>query len=470
MRLIGLVNTVIVARILTPDDFGVVAVALTIVWLVEGVSDIRIHNVLISEKDPDDAFYNTTWTMTAARGLLVSVILLLSADLVAMFMDDDRLSNVIRVLALSTLLLGFVNPKFIQFEKNLDVSRIFILRLAEKITGVVVSITLAYIYRSYWAIVVGLIAGYGVHVLISYLFLPYRPRLTLERFDKVWHFTGWLTGESIVNTIARRLDNLFVGNALGVSVAGYAYMGDQLTRLPTTEFMQPMRRVLFAGLAHFGDDLSKLRQNALESIAVISGVALPMAVGFSLVADSFVLLLLGDKWAEVIPFVRFTILALGFMEVFSIAPIIALVLKDTRFIFYRSLVYSFIRLPILLIGIYAYGFIGFIIARVITDTILVLINVGMLRKMLDVPYFYPLMMIWRTIVSVMIMAAAVLAWKHMGIPFDTTFLGLILNLAIEASIGVVVYSGVHYATWIMASKPKGLETRMLEFVSSSLRR
>ena len=132
VRLIGLVSTLILARLLTPGDFGIVALASALYFVIQTVSDLRFEQALISLRDKSDADFDTAWTMNALRGVASATILLAAAYPYAQLMDDPRLAGVLAVLAGVPLIHGLKNPHFLRFEIAMDFRKEFALQIVAK--------------------------------------------------------------------------------------------------------------------------------------------------------------------------------------------------------------------------------------------------------------------------------------------------------------------------------------------------
>ena len=178
-RLLDFLAIVVLARLLAPDDFGLVAIAASFVTIVDGLSAFDVDKALIRSRDDDRAIYDTAWTLSALRGLLAALCMWTVAPWVA----DARMAAVLRVLALGPILNGLKNPRFVTFERDLVYSRLAVLTIGAKVVSVGAMLVLAVAYRSYWALVLGQLAYAFTGTILSYLLQPYRPGISLARFS-----------------------------------------------------------------------------------------------------------------------------------------------------------------------------------------------------------------------------------------------------------------------------------------------
>ena len=163
MRLVvrgaGLINMVILARLLVPEDFGLVAMAMIFVGAIEVFSEFNFDVALIKKQSADRTDYDTAWTLSIIRGGVTAAVLLAIAAPAADLFDEPRLAMVIAVLSLSSVLLGFQNIGVVDFRKSLDFRRDFLFMASGKVVAVIITIGLALIWQNYWALVGGMIGG-----------------------------------------------------------------------------------------------------------------------------------------------------------------------------------------------------------------------------------------------------------------------------------------------------------------------
>ena len=153
-RLLDFVAIVVLARLLAPDDFGLVAIAASFATIVEGLSAFDVDKALIRSRDDDRALFDTAWTLSVLRGLLAA----LAMWGVAPWVGDARMADVLRVLAVVPILNGLRNPRFVTFERDLVYSKLAVLTVTAKVLSVGATLALAVVVRSYWALVVGQLA------------------------------------------------------------------------------------------------------------------------------------------------------------------------------------------------------------------------------------------------------------------------------------------------------------------------
>jgi PST family polysaccharide transporter len=459
-RVIDFVSVVVLARILAPDDFGLVAIAASVVTIIEGLSALDVNKALIRHRDDDRALYDTAWTLSALRGLLAALIMVV----ISRFVDDPRIAAILVALALSPILNGLANPRFVMFERDLVYSRLAILTLGARVIAFAVTVTIAVLTRSYWALVVGMLAGGIASFALGYLLRPYLPRPTLARFTDIFSFSGWLTLTSVVTTLAMETDKIIVGRLLGITEAGYYFMTQRIGVLPTRELVSPLQRILFPSFSELADDAGRLRSAALESVNVIGSLSLPAGFGFALVAGDFVPLVLGDRWAAIVPLLVVLVPYLGLRATLSMALPCVMALGRTRLLFGVSLVYAVIHLPLFIACTAAFGLAGAIWSIVGAGVFYTALNAWMLRRSLGLTPGELVIQLRRPLTAALAMVGVVLALRAV-LPAAVLGTGPSwISLIGTIVVGALVFVAALTAVWRLEDRPSGLERRLLQLL------
>ncbi len=157
-------------------------------------------------------------------------------------------------LGFGVLLSGLANPRRIMLQRDLIFWQEFVLSVSQKIAGFVAAVAVAVIYHSYWALVIGTLVTQATNVAVSYLVLPFRPRITFQHVREFISFSAWLAAGQIVNTLNWRFDYLLVGKMLGTTALGYYSVGSNLAMTPTREATSPLTQTIYPGFASIRDD------------------------------------------------------------------------------------------------------------------------------------------------------------------------------------------------------------------------
>ena len=455
------VSLLVVARLLVPEDFGLVALASSLLLTLSAFTEISMASALVHLKEPTDDHYHTGWTMNVIRGVLVALLFCAIAPPVADLYDEPRLAGVMYVLSLSVVLTGLANPRLIMLQKKLIFRQLFYVTLSQNVVTVVVSIVLALIYRSYWALAFGTVAGQLANVVVSYALLPFRPRFGFRHARDLWSFSIWLAMGQVVNTVNFRFDHLLIGGYLGRTELGHYSVGSRIAIAPTREAVQPLAQSLFPAFSLLTDDVDRLRRGYQRAQATITSIALPAGIAFALVADPLVRLTMGEIWAPAIPVIQVIACLYAVQTLGSQAKPLAMATGATRLLFNRSLQMFLLRLPLVAAGMYFWGLPGVLAGRALSGTIGTIINMFMVRTLVGLKLGEQVAVNLRCFGGTAAMVAAMAAVQA-ALPPPEGMIELAAAVALPVLAAVPAYLAARWLLWRLAGRPRGHETEALE--------
>jgi O-antigen/teichoic acid export membrane protein len=303
-RSIGLVSTLILARLLVPADFGLVAMGTVVLGALEAMTAFGFEMALIKSQAKDRARWDSAWTLNAIIGVMNAVAIAALAPAAASFYGEPRVIHVMSVLAVAALVGGLRNIGMVEFEQDLQFRPIALLALARRLGSFSVTLALAWWFGTYWALLAGIVAGQLVDVLLSYSVSRYRPRLALTAWRDLFSFSKWLLVNNLLGFASQRAGDLVVGGRSGATAVGIYSVSFELANLPTSEMVKPVMRAVFPGYAMMSSDRARLAQGFARVFAIVLLFALPAAAGIALLADPLVAVLLGGRWSEAVPLLQ----------------------------------------------------------------------------------------------------------------------------------------------------------------------
>ncbi len=292
-----LASTALLARILSPAQFGLVALALVFVTLLDTVSDLGLSPALvISTEEELRERANTVFALTVLLGGVLSALTAAIAPLAALFFDQPELVPLLAVLGLNFLIRSFGATHYAVAQRRID----FRSRTAAELTGVVVrggtGITLALAGFGAWSLVLGYLAGTVAVTATLWSLVPWRPsgRPRRARVPAMLRFGTTLTAVDVLAAVISQVDYVFVGRVLGTQALGLYTLGFRLPEMLIISLAVVAGRVLFPAFAAV--DREELARVFLVSVRYAAIVALPLAAGLAVLAEPFVLALFGDRW------------------------------------------------------------------------------------------------------------------------------------------------------------------------------
>jgi O-antigen/teichoic acid export membrane protein len=468
-RVIGMLSVIILARMLVPADFGLVAMATAIVAIIELLSAFSFDAALIQRQHATEAHYDTAWTLNVLMAGVCALLLVAVAFPARAFYGDERLGPIILWLALATLIRGFENIGIVEFRKELRLHRDFQLLMAKRITVFATTITVALATRSYWALVVGILAGSVAGVGFSYLFHPYRPGLNLSVRKELLRFSKWMVFSNVINTFTGRAADFVIGKSLGAGPLGLFNLAHEIAHLPSTELAAPINRAVFPGYAKVASDRTQLTAHFLGVLGLIALLTTPLALGTAAIAPLLVPYLLGDHWRDAVPLMEILVLSGLLASLRTNAGYVLLAMGRSDLLTFATGLRFAIVVPALIAGTIEFGALGAAWTMFATSIVMLPITHTFMHRMLGTRWSEYGRVLWRPTVAAVGMAVAVrelLGWAQQGFAAH----GEGLTLASAVVVGIVTYCGLVGVLWAAAGFPRGAETRALEMLREFLRR
>lgn len=479
VTLIGLASTLILARLLMPEDFGLIAIAGAVTMVIASITELSLAQALVQHDDPQPYHYDTAWTLNNIRAIFLCILIAASAHLVATAYDDPRLFTILLFIAGTTLIDGLQSPRLIVFQRKLIFWQEFALSITEKLAGFIAGVTVAILLENYWALIIGGVAARIMRCIASYILAPYRPKVGLRASKELLSFSVWLTFSKTIQMINWRADPLILGFGILPSTLGQYSMSDNLAGMPIREGLGPIRQTLFPAFSRIKDDMVRLSAAYLRAQGLLCLLALPIGAGFAAVAEPVVRLILGDEWLPAVPMIQALALIMAFEACEGYQPL-AMALGQTRAIFGREMRAFAVRLP-LLIGGMATGWMvggdfsivmGAIAGRGAASLINVIWNMTLIRNMTEITLQRQVSVVIRPLIAsaAMFVLLTYVLVPHFLIGIGQPNMG---TLALIIMAGMVTYTIKLFIMWIFAGMPNTAESeamRMLGSVNGIFRR
>jgi O-antigen/teichoic acid export membrane protein len=317
IRLTGVVSTIILARLLNPSDFGVVAMAMIVVGMLEVLNQTGQKLAIIRHPAPVREDYDTCWTISILIGLGIALVIVILAPVSQFYFHNPTVVPVMRFLALRSAIGGFENVGALDFRRNFEFDRLFRYNLYPKLISFVVTISLAIALRNYWALVGGMISFAIATIVLSYAMHPYRPRLSLAKIREVWSFSFWTLIRTIGWYLNFQVDLFAIGGVAGAAAMGRYSVATDVASSPSRELNEPMVAVLYPVMAKAQHDLPRLRELYLQVLYWSVIICAATGIGVALIAHDMVHVLLGPKWTGLEPLVVWLALSAGLLGLAS---------------------------------------------------------------------------------------------------------------------------------------------------------
>ena len=449
----GIVSTAILARLLVPDDFGLIVLAGSLIALLAAFGDLGLEVALLQRADADRSHFDTVWTFNVIFGIFLGVLTAAAAFPSANFYDDPRLANVMLAFALQQAIQGFENVGIVAFRKELEFKREFRFRATKRLlTTMILTIPLALFLRDYWALLGGNLGGTLLAVWLSYRVHPFRPQFSLAGLKPLLQFSKWFYLTSLINLVQSRSANLILANWADSVALGILSLSREIGEMVTREIAAPVNAAVFPAYAKIQDDRVLLHHHFLKVLSVLLLIVVPAGVGLSLLAEPIVLIFLGWKWraaVDLLPIVSIN----GILGVCSAsAHYVNLGTGQSRSTTIVRFANALLIVPLLFWLIPSHGALGAVMANLISSLAVLPITYVLLRQAIPLKLADLYQIIWRPATAAFAMSAVVFFIKTDD-PLKQSILFLTANLAFCVIVGACVYLGVVFGLWRLAEKP-----------------
>lgn len=456
-RSLTLVSMIILARLLVPADFGLVAMATAFVAALELLSEFNFDVALIQHQNPLRTHYNTVWTIHVLFALSIAVLLLIFAVPISVFYQEPRLVNILLALSFGTAISGFENVGVVNFRKELQFNREFLFLFCSRFVGFCVTISLAFILRSYWALIVGMVSIRVTGLIASFVMSPYRPKLGLGAFRELFDYSKWLYFTNMLQFLRHRSSDFIIARFAGPIALGTYSIAYELSNIPTTEMVAPINRAIMPGYVKMAHDLGQLRQGYLDVISLIALIAIPAAAGIAATSDLLVIVLLGEKWVAAAPLISILGLSGAIMAMETNIGSVYMALGKPKILTMLFGFYVAILVPLLTYLTIEFGAIGAAWACLIASVINIPVYYTVMFNTLEMRAPLFLKMVWRPVISAVVMYIMVRNYTH-SLAVGLESIASVPYLLSAVMLGLAIYLGCLTLLWLVSGKPTGAET------------
>lgn len=468
-RGLAIVSTLVLARLLMPADFGLVAMAMAVIAVLELITSLSFDVVLIQKPALQRAHYDTAWTLNALLSLACAALTAALAHPAALFYGEPRLSAVMFVLAVAWAIGGLENIGIVDFRRHLNFRREFHFMAAKRILGFAITIGLALTLRSYWALVIGTVIGRAFGVALSFYMHPFRPRPCLAATRELFAFSSWLLINNLLAVAQTRYPHLVIGRLFGPQSLGIYTVGSEIAQIPSTDLLAPINRVVFPGLARLADDVARLRATFQDATALTAFFAVPAACGLAAVAHPLVLVLLGERWLDAIPVIQTLAFVAALYGVTSINSPAFLALGEPRFITTIAALRLLLLIPLVWLLSQRFGILGAAYAELATYAMAAVLSSSRILSRLQISAAALFSRLWRSLSASAVMGYAVYLFVDAQ-QLGSSSLDALPVLAAAVALGIGFYLAAVALLWALCGRPQGAERVLLDFVRKNIGR
>lgn len=458
---IGFLNTAIMARLLVPADYGIVAMAMLVVGLIQAIVDFGASTALLRKGTLDTDYIDSAWTLCLLQSVGIGVLVLAVSPLATLYFEEPRVQGILWAMAVCVPLNAASNIGLALAQKDLQFSLDFRVSVASRLLSVAVTLVAGFLLRDFRALVIGICSNYVAQFVLSYVMHPYRPRWNIRRIPEIWKVTKWLLLAGVGAFLMRKSDEVIAARIGGAHDYGIYNVGADLGSLPIGELGPAMLRAFLPVLSSIKDDAERTSRAVLKIFAAANSITLPIGSGVAAIAEPMTLVILGPKWTEAGVFVA------GFALVataqFVMHPLNNLLLLRGLTRLQNRIVWVEVSVFIFAVALLTpqMHLMGLLAARAAGAAANLGTTAYCTCKYTSVTLKDIMHGVWRPLSG-----AVLMHWLVAWVVQCTT--EPVVQLLAGIATGVMTYAVWLVCSWLMSGRPEGLESTVLDLIGKTL--
>ena len=314
---VSFVLSIILARLLTPEDYGILPLVTVFTAILQVFIDSGFANALIQKKDADDIDFSTVFYFNTVMCIGLYLVMFFAAPYIAKFYNMPELTAVVRVLSLSLIISGIKNVQQAYVSRNMMFKKFFFATLGGTIGAAVIGIVMAYMGFGVWALVAQMLFNTTVDTIILWTTVKWRPKLvfSLKRLRGLFSF-GWkLLASNIINTIYQKIRSLIIGKMYTTADLAYYGKGEHFPAFINSNINTSIQSVLFPAMSNVQDEKEQIKAVTRRSIKTSTYIIYPIMAGLAVIAEPLIRLLLTEKWLPSVPYLRLACIIYAFTPI-----------------------------------------------------------------------------------------------------------------------------------------------------------
>ncbi len=302
LQLLKFIFSVVLARLLSPNDFGLFAMITVFSNFGLVFKDLGFGHALIYQKDNSRNEYDSVFSMNLFIGILLSIIFFVLASSIASFYDEPRLNYITKAFSLVFILQSVSLVNIVELKKKIDFKKIAFVENVSYFSSSIIAIIFAFTGFGVWSLVIRSLLNSVFRSLALFWITEYRPKFNLQFkiIKRLWKYSLSVSLTSFLTYWIRNLDNLMIGKLIGQETLGIYNMAYQIMLIPVQNISGVIKDVLFPSFSSVNNDITIIRTVYLKTVQSVALISFPILAGVSILSDTFVWVLLGEKWNEMV--------------------------------------------------------------------------------------------------------------------------------------------------------------------------
>lgn len=313
MQIVRFGNSIILARILSPRDFGIIGIASIITFYCNNLSTFGLGNAIVQRKEITNEHINTFFTFNLIISIILCLSFVLGAKSIADFFKIEELTKVMIFSSLIFILTSFYTVGYTKLRRNLSFKHLSLNEVTKTLSSMAISLPLALAGYQYWSILIASLGSVAIATVTISLRAKLLPRLSFSKqaFHELFNFACWNFFSQQIRLLSEYIDKLIIGKLLGATPLGYYEKSFGIAQMPNEQIANKVSVVAFSTFSRCQGNIGELRYYFDRIFTTSTFVIFPIYFGLFAISDDFILVLLGQKWQTMIP--TFRILLAAFM-------------------------------------------------------------------------------------------------------------------------------------------------------------
>lgn len=434
-QLVALIVSIVLARILTPEDYGTIALLLVFINILNVFVDSGLGTALVQKKDADNVDFSTVFYTNVCFCIILYTIMFFFAPLIAKFYKNESLVSLIRVLSITILISGVKNIQQSYVSKTLQFRKFFFATLIGTITAAFIGIWMAYHGFGVWALVAQQLTNLGIDTILLWITVKWRPNFvfSFKRLKGLFSY-GWkLLASAILDTVYTNLRQLIIGKKYSAEDLAFYTKGELFPKAIAGNLNNAIDSVLLPTMAAEQDNQERIKAMTRRAIKTSTYCMAPLMMGLAACSPSIIHILLTDKWMPCVPYMIIFCITYCFFPIHT-ANLNAIKAVGRSDLFLKlEIVKKIVGLTITLISMW-FGVMVMAYSLLLSSLLSQIINSWPNKKLLKYGYLEQIKDILPGLLLALVMALIVSLVNLVSISY-------ILKLVIQIPLGILIYIG-----------------------------
>jgi teichuronic acid exporter len=378
---------IVLARLLAPEQFGLIAMVAVFVALCQGIADAGFHEAIIQKKELDDSLVSTVFFTNLLLACFLTVVLWFGAPYVADFYHQERLTLLLRVLSVGLIIDGFARIQLTLLQRALLFRELATANLAASLLSGIVAVTLAFMGFGVWALIAQVLIQRSLVACMLWFQSDWRPVLSYSfvRLREILPFASRMFASNILNNVFQQIYVLIIGRVGSPVQLGYYQRANSFKRLASSASNTLMARITFPLFAQVQDDPARLRRGFIKACQLLAFTFFPFMAVLAAVGEPLIVTLIGEKWLPAVPYLQLLCIVGALHPVHAINLSLIKALGQGG-LFLRLEIIKKCMIATVLFITFRQGVYAIVLGQVFCNILALGINAFYTRRLIDVSY------------------------------------------------------------------------------------